>query len=175
MNFSAFVQYNLSLILIAAVALGYLFIAIFPLSIAVVCMPLHRRLIRTMPAWISTGMITPFISGAVVGIGVAVVLVLLFDTEYLLSVLRVMTDTLFRILGTVGGDAAAGSVAGALGSMIIATFPKFIPSPNSSRYSSSTSSSSMRSSAASSRSETVYGENLVCSPGECNGKRKMSA
>lgn len=46
MNFSAFARDNLSLILIAAVALltlflarDYLFIAIFALSIAVVCMP----------------------------------------------------------------------------------------------------------------------------------------
>lgn len=133
MNFSAFARDNLSLILIAAVALltlflarDYLFIAIFALSIAVVCMPLHRRLIRTMPAWISAGMITTLITGAVVGIGVAVVVVLLSDIEYLLSVLRVMADTLFRILGTAGGDAAAGSVAGALGSMITAAFPKFV-------------------------------------------------
>ncbi|HJK77807.1 MAG TPA: AI-2E family transporter [Methanocorpusculum sp.] len=132
MNFSAFVRDNLSLILIAAVALltlflarDYLFIAIFALSVAVVCMPLHRRLIRTMPVWISAGTITTLITGAVVGIGVAVVVVLLSDIEYLLSILRVMADTLFRILGTAGGD-AAGNVAGALGSMITAAFPKFV-------------------------------------------------
>lgn len=133
MNFSAFARDNLSLIIIAAVALltlflarDYLFIAIFALSIAVVCMPLHRRLNRTMPAWISAGTITTIITGAVVGIGVVVVIVLLSDIEYLLSILHVMADTLFRILGTAGGDAAAGNLAEALRSMITAAFPRFV-------------------------------------------------
>ncbi|MCZ9313262.1 MAG: AI-2E family transporter [Methanocorpusculum sp.] len=133
MNFSAFARDNLSLIILAAVALltlflarDYLFIAVFALSIAVVCMPLHRRLIQKMPAWVSAGTITTIITGAVVGIGIAVVVVLLSDIEYLLSILRVMADTGFRILGSSGGDAAAGDLVSSLGSMITAAFPKLV-------------------------------------------------
>ena len=133
MNIGAVVRDNLSLIIIAAVvfltlflARDYLFIAIFAASIAVVCMPLHRKLTQKMPAWISAGTITTAITGAVAGIGVVIVVVLMSDIAYLFSILRVMADTAFRILGTSGGDAAAGGIAGAVGSMITAAFPQLL-------------------------------------------------
>lgn len=133
MNLGAFARDNLSLIIIAAVLLltlvlarDYLFIAIFALSIAVVCMPLHQRLIRRIPTWVSAGIITSVITGGVIGIGVAIIFVLFSDMQYLLSMLRVMADTAFRILGISGGDGAAGGLVDSIISMVSAAFPKVV-------------------------------------------------
>jgi predicted PurR-regulated permease PerM len=133
MKFSASVRDDISLIIIAVVALltlflarDYLFLAIFALSIAIVCMPLHRRLIQKIPVGISAGGITTIITGAMVGIGVAVVVVLLSDIQYLLSIFHVIADTCFRILGGLNGDSTAKELVSSFGSIITATFPKLV-------------------------------------------------
>jgi predicted PurR-regulated permease PerM len=133
MKFGAFVRDDISLIIITVVALltlflarDYLFLAIFALSIAIVCMPLHRRLIQKIPVWASASGITTIITGAVVGIGVAVVVVLLSDIQYLLSIFHVIADTGFQILGSSSGDSAARELVSSLSSIITAAFPKLV-------------------------------------------------
>jgi predicted PurR-regulated permease PerM len=133
MNISTTARDSLSLIVIALITLltlflarDCLFIVVFSLSIAIVCIPLHRRLIQKVPAWISAGGITTIITGAMVGIGATVVIVLFSDIQYLLSIFRIMTDAIFRILGDSGGDFAAIELVSSLGSMIIAAFPEFV-------------------------------------------------
>ncbi|MDR3102481.1 MAG: AI-2E family transporter [Methanocalculaceae archaeon] len=133
MNLGIFARDNLSLILIATIFLltfvlasGYLFIAVFSLSIAVACMPLHRRLIRTVPEWVSAGVITTIITGAVVGCSVAAISILLSDLEYLVSMFQDIADTVFRVLGNSGGEVATGGLANTLASMLTTEFPKLV-------------------------------------------------
>lgn len=86
MNFGAVTRDNLNLVLIAAIVLltfflarDCLFIAIFALSLAVVCLPVHRKITRRLPEWASARAIATAITGLVISTGVAVIAILLSD------------------------------------------------------------------------------------------------
>ncbi len=133
MNVGAFARDHFSLIVIAAIFLltfilarDYLFVAIFSLSIAVVCMPLHRRLACKIPEWLSAGAIASGITVTVIGVGVAAVVVLLSDLDYLVSMVKTIVDKVFSLLGPAGGSQAAGGLVDSIASMISAMFPKVV-------------------------------------------------
>ncbi|MDV0443198.1 AI-2E family transporter [Methanorbis rubei] len=133
MNIGAFARDHFSLIVIAAIFLltlilarDYLFIAVFSLSIAVVCMPLHRWLSQKVPDWVSAGFISTGITAGVVGVGIGVIVVLLSDLEYLVFMLKTIIDKIFLILGHVGGSHDAGGLVDAFTSMLTAAFPKLV-------------------------------------------------
>ncbi|MDV0441025.1 AI-2E family transporter [Methanorbis furvi] len=133
MNIGVFARDHFSLIVIAAIFLltlilarDYLFIAVFSLSIAVVCMPLHRWLSKKVPDWISAGFIATGITAGVVGVGIGAIIVLLSDLEYLVFMLKTIIDKIFLILGHAGGSHDVGGFVDALTSMITAAFPKVV-------------------------------------------------
>lgn len=133
MNFGAVARDNLSLVLIAAIVLltfflarDYLFLAVFALSLAVVCLPLHRKMTGRLPEWASAGSIATAITGLVISTGVAVIMILLSDLDYLVSMLKTIGGRVFEILSPMEGSHVAGGLIDSLVSMVTAAFPKVV-------------------------------------------------
>lgn len=127
------VRDNFSIVVVCAVFLlililarNYLFIGIFALSLAVVMLPLHRRMIGKLPAWLSAGILTTVITGAIVAACMAIVIVLLSDVDYLVEMFRTIFSAFTQVLDPVAAGTYTDSLVTYVSNLLTTLFPKLL-------------------------------------------------
>ncbi len=129
------VRDNFSIVVVCAVFLlililarDYLFIGIFALSLAVVMLPLHRKMRRKIPEWVSAGILTTVLTGAILAACVAIVVVLFSDMDYLIEMLRTIFSVVTEALNPATAGPQANNLVTYVSDLLATLFPKLIVS-----------------------------------------------
>lgn len=132
MNYPQYARDHFSLILVAliflailAVSWNYIFLAILALSIAVVTLPLHRKMIRRIPAPLSAGILTTLVLTVIIGICVVIIVVVSSDFEYFMSLFQTIINTVTNMLNLTDGSAFSTKIIEEIKNILFTLFPSF--------------------------------------------------
>jgi predicted PurR-regulated permease PerM len=132
MNLSRYARDHFSLILIAliflailAVSWNYIFLFILALSVAVVIMPMHRKMIRKIPAGLSAGILTTLVLTVIIGVCVVIVVVISSDFEYFMSIFQTIITSVTNLLHLTDGSDFSLRVVEEVKTVILTLFPSF--------------------------------------------------
>ncbi|HKM41871.1 MAG TPA: AI-2E family transporter [Methanocorpusculum sp.] len=130
MNIPQYARDHFSLILVAlifliilAVSRDYVFLLILALSLAVVTLPLHRKMIKKIPAPLSAGILTTLILAIVLGICVVIIAVLASDWEYFVSICQTILTKAAELLNLSGGSDISNQIISEITSIVATLFP----------------------------------------------------
>ncbi len=132
MNIPQYARDHFSLILVAliflailAVSWNYIFLFILALSVGVVIMPLHRKMIRRIPAAFSAGILTTLVLVVIIGIVVGIVVVVSSDFEYFMSIFETIINTVANLLHLTDGSAFSIRIVEEIKNILLTMFPSF--------------------------------------------------
>ncbi len=132
MNIPQYARDHFSLILVAliflailAVSWNYIFLFILALSVAVVILPLHRKMIRRIPAAFSAGILTTLILVVIIGVCVGIVVVVSSDFEYFMSIFQTIITTVTNLLHLTDGSEFSVQIVEEIKSVLLTMFPSF--------------------------------------------------
>ena len=125
MTVAAFLKNHFSLLLVLALILiilivswSYIAVAIFAASLAVVGMPLYRKLHRRLPAPLSAGIVTTLISVIIAAVLAVIAAVLVSDSSTLSEMLNsiiAFVGNIFNLpVGTDAGDSVVSTILNVL-------------------------------------------------------------
>ncbi|HJJ30305.1 MAG TPA: AI-2E family transporter [Methanocorpusculum sp.] len=132
MNFPQYTRDHFSLILVALIFLAilsvswnYIFLFIIALSIAVVTLPLHRKMIRKIPAPVSAGILTTLVLTVIIGICVVIIVVVSSDFEYFMSLFQTIMNTVTNMLHLTDGSEFSIKIIEQVKTFLLTLFPSF--------------------------------------------------
>lgn len=132
MNMPQYARDHFSLILVAliflailAVSWNYIFLFILALSVAVVILPLHRKMIRRIPAAFSAGILTTLILAVIIGVCVGIIVVVSSDFEYFMSIFQTIITTITNMLHLTDGSEFSIIIVEEIKSILLTMFPSF--------------------------------------------------
>ncbi len=132
MNIPQYARDHFSLILVSliflailAVSWNYIFLFILALSVGVVIMPLHRKMIRRIPAAFSAGILTTLVLVVIIGIVVGIVVVVSSDFEYFMSIFETIINTVANLLHLTDGSAFSIRIVEEIKNILLTMFPSF--------------------------------------------------
>ncbi|MDO9522935.1 MAG: AI-2E family transporter [Methanocorpusculum sp.] len=110
---------------ILAVSWNYIFLFILALSVAVVILPLHRKMIRRIPAAFSAGILTTLILAVIIGVCVGIIVVVSSDFEYFMSIFQTIITTITNMLHLTDGSEFSIKIVEEIKSILLTMFPSF--------------------------------------------------
>lgn len=135
MTVAAFLKNHFSLILVLAliiiiliVSWSYIAVAIFAASLAVVGMPLYRRLHRKLPAPFSSFIVTTLISAIIAAIFMIILLVLVSDSGTISEMINSIVAFIGNVFNLPVGADAGGSIVSTLLGVLSPALPEFVVS-----------------------------------------------
>ena len=135
MTVAAFLKNHFSLLLVLALILiilivswSYIAVAIFAASLAVVGMPLYRKLHRRLPAPLSAGIVTTLISVIIAAVLAVIAAVLVSDSSTLSEMLNSIIAFVGNIFNLPVGADAGDSVVSTILNVLSPALPEFVVS-----------------------------------------------
>ena len=135
MTVATFLKNHFSLLLVLAliiiiliVSWSYIAVVIFAASLAVVGIPLYRKLHRKLPAPFSSFIVTTLISAIIAAIFTVIVLVLVSDSSTLAEMINSIVGFIGNLFGLPVGVDAGGSIVSTIINVLAPALPQFVVS-----------------------------------------------
>ncbi|MDO5846743.1 MAG: AI-2E family transporter [Methanocorpusculum sp.] len=135
MTVATFLKNHFSLLLVLAliiiiliVSWSYIAVVIFAASLAVVGIPLYRKLHRKLPAPFSSFIVTTLISAIIAAIFMVIVLVLVSDSGTLSEMINSIVAFIGHLFGFPIGVDAGGSIVSTILNVLAPALPEFVVS-----------------------------------------------
>ena len=135
MTVATFLKNHFSLLLVLAliiiiliVSWSYIAVVIFAASLAVVGIPLYRKLHRKLPAPFSSFIVTTLISAIIAAIFMVILLVLVSDSSTLAEMINSIVGFIGNLFGLPVGEGAGGSIVSTVLNVLSPALPEFVVS-----------------------------------------------